>query len=127
MLCEIQVFPWRIAFLSATCSKRQCIINNFAILIVRNFSSAQQFLSYPLTTFFPRQMFLTLIPFATLQSHLAAHRHHNKIKTVTFLETCLASRNTRRCHETRSRVVVAYVFVLVRLIRAETNRLQAHR
>lgn len=57
-------------------------------------------------------MFLTLIPFATLQSHPASRRHHNKIKTVASLETCLASRNTRRRHETRSRVVVAYVFAL---------------
>lgn len=41
-------------------------------------------------------------------------RHHNKIKTVASLETCLASRNTRRRHETRSHVVAvaAYVFAL---------------
>lgn len=90
--------------------------NIFAVIMVgRNFSSSQQFLSRPLTTFSSRQVSLTLILFATLQSHPAARRrrHHNKIKTVESLETCLASRNTRRRHETRSRVVVAYVFTLV--------------
>lgn len=80
---------------------------------MRNFSPSQQFPSRSLTTFSTRQVFLTLILFATLQSHPAARRHCNKIKTVVSLETCLALRNTRQHHETRSRVVVAYIFVLV--------------